>query len=114
MRSSDWSSDLCSSDLARLYRPVDAARHRREKLDPARRFRDRGNGPWRRQDGGAARRRAQARDRKSVVQGKSGSLRVDLGGRRFIKNKTIRASRMERSFKILTISVVAKQQQTKQ
>src|SRR3546814_4899507 len=44
---------------ARLYRPVDAARHRREKLDPARRFRDRGNGPWRRQDGGAARRRAQ-------------------------------------------------------
>src|SRR3546814_12577956 len=29
------------------------------------------------------------RDRKSVVQGKSVSVRVDLGGRRIIKNKTI-------------------------
>src|SRR3546814_14578461 len=27
------------------------------------------------------------RDRKSVVLGKSGSVRVDLGGRRFINNK---------------------------
>src|SRR3546814_18492159 len=26
-------------------------------------------------------------DRKSVVEGKSGSVRVDLGGRRIIKNK---------------------------
>src|SRR3546814_20458551 len=29
-----------------------------------------------------------ARDRKSVVEGKSASVRVDLGGRRFIKKKT--------------------------
>src|SRR3546814_20895326 len=29
------------------------------------------------------------RDRKSVVQGKSVSVRVDLGGRRIIKQKTI-------------------------
>src|SRR3546814_19242721 len=27
-------------------------------------------------------------DRKSVVQGQSGSVRVDLGGRRFIKHKS--------------------------
>src|SRR3546814_20861637 len=32
-----------------------------------------------------------ARDRKSVVQGKSVSVRVDLGGRRIIKKKTIAA-----------------------
>src|SRR3546814_15984396 len=29
-------------------------------------------------------------DRKSVVEGKSGSLRVDLGGRRTIKKKNIK------------------------
>src|SRR3546814_17826283 len=33
----------------------------------------------------AASRQANVRDRKSVVEGKSGSVRVDLGGRRNIK-----------------------------
>src|SRR3546814_13101653 len=41
------------------------------------RFRVRQNALWRRDDG-------DAQDRKSVVEGKSGSVRVDLGGRRFI------------------------------
>src|SRR3546814_11397443 len=33
-------------------------------------------------------RRRHGEDRKSVVSGKSGSVRVDLGGRRIIKKKT--------------------------
>src|SRR3546814_11951012 len=41
-------------------------------------------------------------DRKSVVQGKSVSVRVDLGGRRIIKkkiNKTVRASQSKHNHK---------------
>src|SRR3546814_17425087 len=37
---------------------------------------------------GGERRAAPARDRKSVVSGKSGEVRVDLGGPRIIKKKT--------------------------
>src|SRR3546814_15042850 len=74
MRISDWSSDVCSSDLP-------------------------GPGPEKRatspaatgtvgglagdEDGGAG----EEPDRKSVVEGKSVSVRVDLGGRRIIKKK---------------------------
>src|SRR3546814_20273562 len=36
---------------------------------------------------GTSRRRAYTTDRKSVVLGKRGSVRVDLGGRRIIKKK---------------------------
>src|SRR3546814_8780433 len=36
---------------------------------------------------------AKTRDRKSVVEGKSVSVRVDLGGRRVIKKKTITNNR---------------------
>src|SRR3546814_14356378 len=92
MRISDWSSDVCSSDLAARPRRGDqAAQAARE---PARQHRDDprvagageaqgrcgggtpAGGPrgGRAASGGAA-------DRKSVVSGKSVSVRVDLGGR---------------------------------
>src|SRR3546814_1307938 len=97
MRISDWSSDVCSSDLRR---PPRAPRHhvsrrRHERLSrqrarllpsPVRRWRRLpadlpalGTEPDR--YGGAGR----SGDRKSVVEGKSVSVRVDLGGRRILK-----------------------------
>src|SRR3546814_11853872 len=111
MRISDWSSDVCSSDLAR------PAWRRRIRRDRARRrsaggveagarpvqriyYARAGRGPGRidfrlrrnrdpflalYQRGGADAGRGQ--DRKSVGEGKSGSVRVDLGGRRTIKKK---------------------------
>src|SRR3546814_13083769 len=123
MRISDWSSDVCSSDLP-ACRPVPppaptAARRRRRsapRLPPsppappvarpsvpravhrtrcrhataAATGRDRRGGP---RGCGCRRARRRAlgccRDRKSVVSGKSVSVRVDLGGRRIIKKKTI-------------------------
>src|SRR3712207_9400701 len=74
----DWSSDVCSSDLARCRaaRPGLARRSRRPR--PAR--------PDSRNSGGGERRPAR-RDRKRVVEGKS----VDLGGRRIIKKKKIKS-----------------------
>src|SRR3546814_19757534 len=82
MRISDWSSDVCSSDLCcrgrcstRLLRGVG---ERRIGVDGV-------------VDAGSVahvpRRRFPAPDRKSVVSGKSVSVRVDLGGRRVIKKK---------------------------
>src|SRR3546814_13789098 len=89
MRISDWSSDVCSSDLgdgAVLDRVGDPAAQPRARAGRyrARRFRR------------AAERRAAAhaggrdrlQDRKRVVSGKSVSVRVDLGGRRIIKKKS--------------------------
>src|SRR3546814_18695304 len=89
MRISDWSSDVCSSDL-----PDRCAHPRRDPLGRVRTGRaDPPGGPRR-----PARRLAPARprcaahaDRKSVVEGKSVSVRVDLGGRRIIKkNKKVK------------------------
>src|SRR3546814_9935309 len=74
MRISDWSSDVCSSDLTCCS-------------------------CWDRNsaDGLATPRRPRSvmanTDRKSVVLGKSVSVRVDLGGRRIIKKKTTRCTR---------------------
>src|SRR3546814_16174751 len=104
MRISDWSSDVCSSDLGR-----DLPRH---LLRAARRH---GAGAERRRhrhqlllevflhdrlaarlDGAAGGAAAPGRmprpellhlDRKSVVEGKRVSVSVDLGGRRIIKKK---------------------------
>src|SRR3546814_16503032 len=86
MRISDWSSDVCSSDLLTLFyiagrgverlaefHDVDAALTQRR---PERRRGIRGPG-----------RHLQLEDRKSVVSGKSVSVCVDLGGRRIIKKK---------------------------
>src|SRR3546814_20307347 len=75
MRMSDWSSDVCSSDLAHL---LDIGR-RRPRPRPAVVPRPH---PGARLDHLAA-----IGDRKSVVSGTSVSVRVDLGGRRIINNK---------------------------
>src|SRR3546814_13971911 len=73
MRISDWSSDVCSSDLERPRAwPLDALFDDRRPADRL------GIRRWQ-------------LDRKSVVQGKSVSVRVDLGGRRIIKKNTTNA-----------------------
>src|SRR3546814_16010445 len=104
MRISDWSSDVCSSDLRRTPLRLLKALPQQRKLcgrKPA--LRDGGPGTDRPR---ATRRQGIARagqrthlqrrdpapagrvDRKSVVEGKSVSVRVDLGGCRIIKKKT--------------------------
>src|SRR3546814_12365773 len=78
MRISDWSSDVCSSDL-----PPHPGFHRRGPC--------RGRSGWTRPPPPSSRCSLPARycrtDRKSVVLGKSVSVRVDLGGRRIIQKK---------------------------
>src|SRR3546814_11804292 len=111
MRISDWSSDVCSSDLTDELRPDSprqAGRHRAADPAPARpderlyypddagdrrgarRMRRRrcgaGGDLYR---GGRARLLRGGGDRKSGVSGKSVSVRVDLGGRRIIKKKNL-------------------------
>src|SRR3546814_13921794 len=102
MRISDWSSDVCSSDLVAVRRPQ--AGHRRTTGRtpasggavaalvelPSGRHRVRLREPV----PGSARRRVAAGafgapwrgGRKSVVSGKSVSVRVDCGGSRYIQN----------------------------
>src|SRR3546814_17190735 len=108
MRISDWSSDVCSSDLlsdryllqSRPRRCIDETRrgHRDVALvsgdppafaRPARLYsRDRkGSRDAADRTGGIGRPDSEI-DRKNVVEGKSVSVRVDLGGRRLIKKKT--------------------------
>src|SRR3546814_21191520 len=101
MRISDWSSDVCSSDLsgavAHASRQVlcaaaiaAAVQAVADDVGPRPLLPDRPllprRGSARRPPAGihAARRR---KDRKSVVSGKSVSVRVDIGGRRIIKKK---------------------------
>src|SRR3546814_18319274 len=102
MRISDWSSDVCSSDLLmlrccrrpthRLAVPADqqaaafpadkdtadgverGARDIGDILAPQRKFDPHSDVGW--------------TDRKSVVEGKRGSGRVGIGGRRIITQKT--------------------------
>src|SRR3546814_16100678 len=104
MRISDWSSDVCSSDLAEYQRP-----HRRKLSDPQqhvarprlaalheRTVARHHPQPERRQDQEHAELVVHHRvDRKSVVSGKSVSVRVDLGGRRIIKKKNNNTSDMK-------------------
>src|SRR3546814_13249031 len=82
MRISDWSSDVCSSDLDVLaWQPLPpfarAQRVGRRRLHPAAERSHRGLS--------ARHLQLPVEDRKSVVSGKSVSVRVDLGGRRIIK-----------------------------
>src|SRR3546814_18331197 len=98
MRISDWSSDVCSSDLPSGQGLIDGAdvrerpRRRRtcvagrsgsaidaDPLPGAGRAAGSGEGGMTQAD--------LATDRKSVVEGKSVSVRVDLGGRRIIKKE---------------------------
>src|SRR3546814_20371080 len=91
MRISDWSSDVCSSDLVPATRRAQCG-----SGSARRRLRARVRRPACPRPSGARAGRASAphgrrRDRKSVVEGKSVSARVDLGGRRHIKkNQTFR------------------------
>src|SRR3546814_21107326 len=109
MRISDWSSDVCSSDLgidvaavlrAREILAVANAGKEVEPvcaIAPAERALDVAAGQRRERAGSAQFDRpflvaiAAGADRTSVVSGKRVSVRVDLGGRRFIeKQKTQR------------------------
>src|SRR3546814_20238233 len=114
MRMSDWSSDVCSSELvqglAEALRCAQAAELDLDKLFDAisggaaqswqmdKHWKTMAADSfdfgfavgWMRKDLGLALAEARANgatDRKSVVSGKSGSVRVDLGGRRIIKKK---------------------------
>src|SRR3546814_20152700 len=80
MRISDWSSDVCSSDLGgKLRRQIILGQRRAHpRIMVERRGKVRRRGEM-----------AQRVDRKSVVSGKSVSVRVDLGGRSIIKKKTL-------------------------
>src|SRR3546814_13983756 len=78
MRISDWSSDVCSSDLCGVVLGLGLMRLFAYGVDSSG-----GIGDLRHLIAyGLA-----AGDRKSVVEGKSVSVRVDLGGRRIIKKK---------------------------
>src|SRR3546814_19522549 len=91
MRISDWSSDVCSSDLPGAGEPVQvrpeqplapAAAERHQRPPPA---------PHRQQPGQRTGQQGDAAgtddpgDRKSAGSGKSVSVRVDPGGRSIIK-----------------------------
>src|SRR3546814_14496354 len=86
MRISDWSSDVCSSDLPRLVlgQPAGGQRRHDGALVGVIAI-DRGAG-----EAGLGGDILDAADRKSVVWGKSVSVRVDLGGRWIIQKKLSR------------------------
>src|SRR3546814_17147016 len=89
MRISDWSSDVCSSDLLpplRVAGLLEAARGALAQLSDAEMLVTRLEA-YPERDTAFAMARATSRDRKSVVEGKGVSVRVDLGGRRIIKKK---------------------------
>src|SRR3546814_16152697 len=101
MRISDWSSDVCSSDLSRLdlskLVPMGGTTEEfsfDQKRNLAGRRRNRGRhlrsgiSGFVIGDHCSFGRRATT-DRKSVVSGKSVSVRVDIGGRRRLKTKTM-------------------------
>src|SRR3546814_19721868 len=92
MRISDWSSDVCSSDL--LDDPVMKTDQHVASFAAQIEGCGRAAGQHcqrsdQQSDHGVSSgfMNARNRDRKSVVEGKSVSVRVDLGGRRIIKKK---------------------------
>src|SRR3546814_15577731 len=97
MRISDWSSDVCSSDLSVAGRYADAGVtiERRDQWPAAELLGEADAVVVDQPEVRAATLDALARgsavlltiDRKSVVYGKRVSVRVDLGGRRHIKKK---------------------------
>src|SRR3546814_3975208 len=105
MRISDWSSDVCSSDLSQTGRTHPPAARLCRRRNHARRSRAGAvNGGGRAQERPGCRwhvvgqdhacqralernGRARRADRKGGVSGKSVSVRVDLGGRRINKKK---------------------------
>src|SRR3546814_11434675 len=116
---SDWCSDVCSSDLYPSNHQLGRAAHpgrcrarrgrkgtpeHRPPVQPRRRpTEDRPAKP-----ASTARapaeppRRRRSQDRKSVVEGKRVSVRVDLGGRRILKTKKIKQHTQQHAHKIMT------------
>src|SRR3546814_15399780 len=105
MRISDWSSDVCSSDLrgggSEIIGETGILVHQcavmlpgllRQCIHPLAPAVFTPVGRARAQ--GGAQYRTGSLDRKSVVSGKSVSVRVDLGGRRIIKQKTVQQFRI--------------------
>src|SRR3546814_17891302 len=101
MRISDWSSDVCSSDLNQDGHQSAIYRGSRETRSPAGRAGVLGESADQARFGRFALRKpavgsavqrfpsSTSTDRKSVVKGKSVSSRVDLGGRRIIIKKSV-------------------------
>src|SRR3546814_12305914 len=91
MRISDWSSDVCSSDLIDAFHFVEhlAGLH---FGDPVLDVALAGAHAAFERLLGDRHLRAPRLDRTSVVSGKSVSVRVDLGGRRIIKKKNTQKS----------------------
>src|SRR3546814_12842533 len=103
MRISDWSSDVCSSDLgirkgatpgASGVRGMDRHRdvnERKERITALANLQSRTPipGSWAARSSATLRwaGTGSRRDRKSVVSGKSVSVRLDLGGRRILKKQ---------------------------
>src|SRR3546814_14677150 len=108
MRISDWSSDVCSSDLpeaeictGNVFYSTPALTNRAKLSSNGLILAESEEGsrtqwpstskcphfhrPWRK---GRLQSGSSKRDRQSVVSGKSVSVRVDLGGRRLIKKNT--------------------------
>src|SRR3546814_16518053 len=104
MRISDWSSDVCSSDLGRRTRLSPALWRRRTRRGTGHALRRKGDRgadrggrggahPSRRRGGGDRRQRGDGERgsaaRTSVVLGKSVVVRVDVGGGMSIKKKKL-------------------------
>src|SRR3546814_14805522 len=100
MRISDWSSDVCSSDLSAVLVRLSHGHIRIGTFQRLLALGERDNmeqladycltrfpGPPPPDDAPG-----RDEDRKSVVEGKSVSVRVDLGGRRIINKKTLTTS----------------------
>src|SRR3546814_14732121 len=112
MRISDWSSDVCSSDLRAIDRRYESQRRSKVATTDYIGFIEKIIGEERRIDSEIAdvedtSADIDGRDRKSVVEGKSVSVRVDLGGRRIIKKKTTHRHRTPKST-MITIRVLYK------
>src|SRR3546814_14689114 len=94
MRISDWSSDVCSSDLKSgdsAPRRCTVSRKRSSAAGvPGGKYSKEKRGKpaagWAAAWAAGRRSTAARRDRKSVGEGKSVAVRVDLGSRRIIKN----------------------------
>src|SRR3546814_19169566 len=109
MRISDWSSDVCSSDLsafdrhdisiAMLASLVQSIEKSIEIYNLMERDRRLGGLPAVIRQRIALATHGKPVDRKSVVEGKSVSVRVDLGGRRSIKKKRYKHKRKHKENK---------------
>src|SRR3546814_13838763 len=98
MRISDWSSDVCSSDLYAEHTLVIREMNKGEFVEPPMAQRASNENEWFDRTVSSH----VAGDRKSVVSGQSVSVRVDHGGRSIINKKKVtkcQCSRKQVSYK---------------